>query len=1152
MLLRTRVILALFPLALFTLGVGSTLPLVGQEKETKTKTAKVSPSWTLDDAMAHLELYPRDAYVQYVAMQLAMREKKLDAISAQIERMAGLSARRQRNDRARQVDLFSLFSGALAVQESLQLDAMRGNTAPRQPRPPENPPLEQPPGKKPAPEKPRGQPVAVTDLKGPTIKSHPWETMLGDKHPEISHLTKATPADYYFIEFHSLNKLLEAIDVSDLWMTHLFNQSVQEARTSLVGERLKTQLVVETNLLLRPFYDLAVKEVAVVGSDLFMREGSDVTLMFRLKQPEAFKARMDGFLTNAEKAHKDVKKDHGEFLGVPYASLSNEERSIHVFSAYPRPDLHIRSNSLTAMKRVIEAIQGKSEDGKTVTRLGNTKEFSYIRTLMPQGSKEEDGFVYLSDPFIRHLVGPEPKLTERRRVICYNHLRMIGHAGLLHRAEKGSPADSLDALVKSKCLPEHFGEGHLVCPDGGKYSLSADGLSGVCSHHGHALAMIPCCEVPVSQVTAEEADEYKGFLDDYNRYWRTYFDPIALRLQMTPERYRLETIVLPLIDNSIYSQLARTLGGKPEPLDALPVPKRNIFSVAARVNKEELLKELPLDEDAVGDQHVSERAKDLKQIALAFHNYQGTMGSLPGVANYDKDGKPLLSWRVHLLPYLEQDKLYKEFHLDEPWDSEHNKKLIPHMPNIYTRPDAKQKADGKTHFLVPVGKDALFQAGPKEKVDLAQIPDGSSNTILLVEADDEHAVTWTQPEDLTFDLKKPRVGLLVNKPDGILIAMADGSVHLIRNSIEDKTLGNLFTPAGGEVPNLSPKDEIAVRGLSRRGDFLGLPDDEARLLKVREFLAKGIGNQISLNVYDAAPLFDFSLPSFLGLMLGNFNGNQVNVGSEQLLVSFVVASLNAPVYVALPVQDAKVVDGFLDRLDAVLAHLSQRKETGGFLNFEQDFYRFKADKEKALRIYGFRFGPVKWRFCWGRIGNGLYVASKPYILEDLLNLEAENAKTRVAANGIASGPAAHAIIRMRPQNWNQVLTDYRLGWAENNRIACIANVGPLSSILRSVAPATKEANNGQAAEVSDQRMHQLAEKMLGARCFCPEGGHYRMTADGKSAACSFHGSALEPRQDQAPTDYSPMTRLLKEFTGMTVSFTFLDDGLHAVLTIEKK
>ncbi|HEV3236064.1 MAG TPA: DUF1559 domain-containing protein, partial [Gemmataceae bacterium] len=1082
MLLRTRFILALFPLALFTLGLGSTSSVVGQEKETakepKTKTAKASPSWTLDEAMAHLELYPRDAYVQYVAMQLARRENKLDAISAQIERMANLSARQRQNDRARQVDLFSMFSGALAVQESLQMDAMRGDTASRQQRLPGRPAIAPPPGQNSVPEKPRSQPVAVADLKGPTIKSHPWETMLGDNHPVISHLSKATPTDYYFIEFHSLNKLLEAMDVSDLWMTHLFNQSVQEARTSLVGERLRTQLVVETNPVLRPFYDLAVEEVAVVGSDLFMREGSDVTLLFRIKQPEVFMARMEGFLTNAEKAHSNLQKANGEYLGVPYVSLASEDRSIHVFAVYPKPNLHIRTNSLTALKRVLEAIQGKSEDGKTVTRLGDTKEFSYIRTLMPQGSKEEDGFVYLSDPFIRHLVGPELKLTERRRMICYNHLRMIGHAGLLHRAENGSGASSLEALVKGKCLPEHFGEGHLLCPDGGKYSLSADGLSGVCSHHGHALSMIPCCEIPVSQVTAEEADEYRAFLDDYNHYWRTYFDPIALRLQISPERYRLETIVLPLIDNSIYSQLARTLGGKPEPLDGLPVPKRNIFSVAARVNKDELLKELPLDEDALGDQNLSGRANQLTQIALAFHMYHDAMGSFPGVANYDKDGKPLLSWRVHILPYIEEENLYKEFHLDEPWDSEHNKKLIARMPAVYARPDVKQKeADGKTPFLLPVGKDALFHVGPNQKVNLARIPDGSSNTILLVEADDDHAVTWTQPQDLTVDLKKPRVGLHVNKPDGILIAMADGSVHLLRTSIEDKMLGNLFRPASGEHHTLGPKDEIAVRGLSGRRDFLGLAAEEARVLKMREFLTKGIGNQISLNVYDAVPLFDFNLPNFLGLMLGSFNGSQVNIGSEQLLVSFVIASLNAPVYVALPVQDAKVVDGFLDRLDAVLAHLSQHKETGGFLNFEQDFYRFEADKEKALRTYSVRFGPVKWRFCWGRIGNGLYVASKPFILEDLLKLETERAKTRETGNAIASGPAAHAMIRMRPENWNQVLADYRLGWAENNRIACIGNVGPISSILRSVRPPATKTNKGQdSEELSEQQMNQLAEK----------------------------------------------------------------------------
>src|SRR5207245_8353468 len=123
-----------------------------------------------------------------------------------------------------------------------------------------------------------------------------------------------------------------------------------------------------------------------------------------------------------------------------------------------------------------------------------------------------------------------------------------------------------------------------------------DGTAGICSHHGHAHFLTPCCEIPVTQVTGAEASEYQDFLREYNQYWRTFFDPIALRIQITPERYRLETIVLPLIDNSIYTVLARAVGGKPEPLDLLPVPKRNIFSLAARLNKRELLGMAEMDD----------------------------------------------------------------------------------------------------------------------------------------------------------------------------------------------------------------------------------------------------------------------------------------------------------------------------------------------------------------------------------------------------------------------------------------------------------------------------------------------------------------------------------------------------------------------------
>src|SRR5205823_2467376 len=115
--------------------------------------------------------------------------------------------------------------------------------------------------------------------------------------------------------------------------------------------------------------------------------------------------------------------------------------------------------------------------------------------------------------------------------LCYNHLRMIGHASLLYRTETGRTPASLEALAKAGCIPGRFGEGSLACPDGGTYSLSADGTAGVCSHHGHAQALTPCCEIPVARVTGAEADEYKAFLDEYNQYWRTYFDPIGIRIQ---------------------------------------------------------------------------------------------------------------------------------------------------------------------------------------------------------------------------------------------------------------------------------------------------------------------------------------------------------------------------------------------------------------------------------------------------------------------------------------------------------------------------------------------------------------------------------------------------------------------------------------------
>jgi hypothetical protein len=190
--------------------------------------------------------------------------------------------------------------------------------------------------------------------------------------------------------------------------------------------------------------------------------------------------------------------------------------------------------------------------------------------------------------------------------------------------------------------------------------------------------------------------------------------------------------------------------------------------------------------------------QNLKVIGLAMHNFRDTYNKFPFAAMYaknDKDRKkPLLSWRVAILPFIEEDKLWKEFKLDEPWDSDHNKKLLPRMPKIYGPSDAK--SDGSTFYQVFVGKGAAFDDEMK-KINKADFTDGTSNTLLVLEA--AKAVPWTKPEDLVYDPDKdlPKLGGLFD--DGFHALYADGYVQFIKKEIKPETLRALITRAGGEA-----------------------------------------------------------------------------------------------------------------------------------------------------------------------------------------------------------------------------------------------------------------------------------------------------------------------------------------------------------------
>jgi hypothetical protein len=195
--------------------------------------------------------------------------------------------------------------------------------------------------------------------------------------------------------------------------------------------------------------------------------------------------------------------------------------------------------------------------------------------------------------------------------------------------------------------------------------------------------------------------------------------------------------------------------------------------------------------------HRTQSTNNLKQIMLAVHNYHDTYREFPGNV-LDKAGKPILSWRVKLLPYVEQNALYMKFKLDEPWDSKNNRPLLEIVPKVYMSPRVKVKGKGYTVYQMFFGPGAVFDKG-KAKVTIAAITDGLSNTLFAVET--SKAVPWTKPADMPFD-KDKKVSMdfgkaYNNKPLG---ALMDGSVRVLDlKKIKPETLKNAIMPNDGNV-----------------------------------------------------------------------------------------------------------------------------------------------------------------------------------------------------------------------------------------------------------------------------------------------------------------------------------------------------------------
>ena len=188
---------------------------------------------------------------------------------------------------------------------------------------------------------------------------------------------------------------------------------------------------------------------------------------------------------------------------------------------------------------------------------------------------------------------------------------------------------------------------------------------------------------------------------------------------------------------------------------------------------------------------------NIRHHLLAMHNHHDIFQALPAAYTKSNDGRPLLSWRVSLLPTLNEKALFDQFHHDEPWDSPHNRQLLEKMPRVFRSPNSSAKA-GMTNYLAVGGPRGVISApaganpAPNKGIPMSAIIDGTANTIAIVEVPDALAVEWTKQEEWIPDQNEPMKGLLGMRPNGFLAGFVDGQVRFIGKAIDMKVLGFLF------------------------------------------------------------------------------------------------------------------------------------------------------------------------------------------------------------------------------------------------------------------------------------------------------------------------------------------------------------------------
>lgn len=392
--------------------------------------------------------------------------------------------------------------------------------------------------------------IELTKVPGIDIAEHPWQQMMGGKKPNDEPLARMIPHDNYFITFKSLATFLDAGDLLDGWGTVATRALEVRGADYRLRERYEKQLCLKSSALSRTLGPLVIRSLAVTGNDFYLREGSDLAVIFDVADQGLFRAGTQPFIASARgEFGAALTESRSDYQGVAIESFATPHREVSLHRA-TIGDIVILANSPIGIRRILDAQAGR------IPALATSGDFQYMRTVFERGASTEDGFAFLSDAFIRKLVGPASKIAEKRRLEGLAGVHLLTNAALWHAWQTGKlPADREEAL--------HFAgieATDLRTRDQSDVAWKPVERVAVSDRYNSVHFATPLIETPVDRVTREEAEDYREFRLRYLGLWRQYFDPIGMRFQLGGDRIQIETYILPLVQNTQYAHLRQLTG----------------------------------------------------------------------------------------------------------------------------------------------------------------------------------------------------------------------------------------------------------------------------------------------------------------------------------------------------------------------------------------------------------------------------------------------------------------------------------------------------------------------------------------------------------------------------------------------------------------